>query len=179
MSNSGEFGSAFAAIGEGLRPPPPLAFALTYCIWNNLCYDPGIGLCWACCVSPSRTAERRGQRLRIVVSAYSRELESQGATDEETKAGPPSRTSGKARPASGDQPRYPASPPHPHPLGAVCRALGETLGLIIRPNCCIWCRRRRRLQRHHWDYAEPLNVSFLCPDCHALADMMVTRAQSA
>jgi hypothetical protein len=58
-------------------------------------------------------------------------------------------------------------------------ALGETLGLIARPRCCVWCRRRRRLQRHHWDYAEPLNVSFLCPDCHALADLMVARAQSA
>jgi hypothetical protein len=58
-------------------------------------------------------------------------------------------------------------------------ALGETLGLITRPRCCVWCRRRRRLQRHHWDYAEPLNVSFLCADCHAVADVMVMRAQSA
>jgi hypothetical protein len=59
-------------------------------------------------------------------------------------------------------------------------ALGETLGLITRPRCCTWCRRRRgRLQRHHWDYAEPLNVTFLCADCHTVADVMVTRAQSA
>ncbi len=58
-------------------------------------------------------------------------------------------------------------------------ALGEMLGLISRPRCCSWCRRRGRLQRHHWDYAEPLNVTFLCPDCHSVADVMVTSAQSA
>ena len=58
-------------------------------------------------------------------------------------------------------------------------ALGEMLGLITRPRCCVWCRRRGRLQHHHWDYAEPLNVTFLCPDCHSVADVMVARAQSA
>ncbi|WP_165225741.1 hypothetical protein [Aquisphaera insulae] len=58
-------------------------------------------------------------------------------------------------------------------------ALGETLGLITRPRCCSWCRRHGRLQRHHWDYGEPLNVTFLCPDCHVLADGMVAHAQSA
>jgi len=56
-------------------------------------------------------------------------------------------------------------------------ALGETLGLIERPARCSWCRRRRqRLQRHHWDYEEPLNVTFLCPDCHSIADGMVDMA---
>ena len=52
-------------------------------------------------------------------------------------------------------------------------ALGESLGLIDRPKVCSWCRRRQRLQRHHWDYEEPLNVTFLCPDCHTIADCMV------
>ena len=52
-------------------------------------------------------------------------------------------------------------------------ALGEQLGLITRPKCCSWCRRRQRLERHHWDYDEPLNVTFLCADCHAIADSMV------
>ncbi len=55
-------------------------------------------------------------------------------------------------------------------------ALGESLGLIERPKYCSWCRRRQRLQRHHWDYQEPLNVTFLCPDCHAIADNMVVQA---
>lgn len=59
-------------------------------------------------------------------------------------------------------------------------ALGERLGLLNRPGCCSWCRRRRgRLQRHHWDYDEPLNVTFLCVDCHGLADGMVLQARIA
>ncbi len=52
-------------------------------------------------------------------------------------------------------------------------ALAEQLGLIERPRGCTWCHRRARLQRHHWDYTEPLNVTFLCRDCHAIADPMV------
>ncbi len=58
-------------------------------------------------------------------------------------------------------------------------ALGEQLGLISRPRVCAWCRKRARLQRHHWDYDEPLNVTFLCVDCHPIADDMVLHATSA
>jgi hypothetical protein len=58
-------------------------------------------------------------------------------------------------------------------------ALAEQLGLLARPKCCTWCRRRQRLERHHWDYGEPLNVTYLCTDCHAIADPMVWRADSA
>jgi hypothetical protein len=58
-------------------------------------------------------------------------------------------------------------------------ALGEQLGLIARPKLCAWCRRRLRLERHHWDYDEPLNVTYLCGDCHAIADTMVWGAESA
>jgi hypothetical protein len=58
-------------------------------------------------------------------------------------------------------------------------ALAERLGLIARPKICSWCRRHGRLQRHHWDYDEPLNVTFLCVECHRLADAMVARAASA
>lgn len=58
-------------------------------------------------------------------------------------------------------------------------ALGEQLGLIERPRGCAWCRRRNRLERHHWDYDEPLNVTFLCEDCHAIADTMVASAATA
>jgi hypothetical protein len=52
-------------------------------------------------------------------------------------------------------------------------ALAEQLGLIARPHVCTWCRRRQRLQRHHWDHSEPLAVTFLCRDCHQVADAMV------
>ncbi|GAC1452534.1 MAG: hypothetical protein NVSMB9_37450 [Isosphaeraceae bacterium] len=58
-------------------------------------------------------------------------------------------------------------------------ALAEQLGLILRPKCCAWCRRRLRLQRHHWSYDEPLNVTFLCAHCHPLADSMVMEAEIA
>ena len=58
-------------------------------------------------------------------------------------------------------------------------ALGEQLGLIERPPCCSWCRRRRRLERHHWNYDEPLHVTFLCGDCHEIADSMNNQAASA
>jgi hypothetical protein len=58
-------------------------------------------------------------------------------------------------------------------------ALGERLGLIARPRCCAWCRSHARLERHHWDYTEPLNVTFLCVECHDIADAMVIRAASA
>lgn len=58
-------------------------------------------------------------------------------------------------------------------------ALGEQLGLIVRPRCCSWCRRKLRLERHHWNYDEPLNVTFLCPDCHGLADAMTWGAETA
>ncbi len=58
-------------------------------------------------------------------------------------------------------------------------ALAEQLGMIERPRCCSWCRRRRRLERHHWDYNEPLLVTFLCSDCHEIADSMARGAEIA
>ncbi|WZO96335.1 hypothetical protein EP7_003326 [Isosphaeraceae bacterium EP7] len=58
-------------------------------------------------------------------------------------------------------------------------SLAEQLGLIERPSCCTWCRRHQRLERHHWDYQEPLVVTFLCEACHEVADSMVGRSQTA
>lgn len=58
-------------------------------------------------------------------------------------------------------------------------ALAEQLGLLERPKGCSWCRRRQRLERHHWDYDEPLLVTFLCPGCHDIADGMVARKEIA
>src|SRR3954467_11513660 len=58
-------------------------------------------------------------------------------------------------------------------------ALAEQLGLLTRPKCCAWCRRRLRLERHHWNYDEPLLVTFLCPGCHDIADGMVARKEIA
>jgi hypothetical protein len=58
-------------------------------------------------------------------------------------------------------------------------ALAERLGFLMRPRLCSWCRRHRRLERHHWDYTEPLNVTYLCIECHDLADDMVFHAAIA
>lgn len=58
-------------------------------------------------------------------------------------------------------------------------ALAEQLGMILRPHGCSWCRRRRNLERHHWDYNEPLLVTFLCADCHHIADGMVWEKETA
>jgi hypothetical protein len=58
-------------------------------------------------------------------------------------------------------------------------ALAERLGILARPRTCSWCRRHRRLERHHWDYSEPLNVTYLCVECHDIADEMVFRAAIA
>ena len=58
-------------------------------------------------------------------------------------------------------------------------ALAEQLGLIERPFCCAWCRRRRSLERHHWDYDRPLAVVYLCRECHPIADSMNVQAISA
>ena len=59
-------------------------------------------------------------------------------------------------------------------------ALAEQLGLISRPDCCAWCRSRRRstLERHHWDYDQPLVVTYLCRDCHPIADSMNQQTDS-
>lgn len=51
-------------------------------------------------------------------------------------------------------------------------ARAERLGLLTRPVRCAWCRRRVKLQRHHWSYEEPLFVTYLCAECHSIADAM-------
>lgn len=52
--------------------------------------------------------------------------------------------------------------------------LAERLGIIKRPRVCGWCRQKRYLYRHHWDYENPLDVSFLCKNCHVIADYVVS-----
>lgn len=48
--------------------------------------------------------------------------------------------------------------------------LAEKLGLIKRPKSCEWCFKQRCLYRHHWNYQDPLDVNFLCYECHPVAD---------
>jgi hypothetical protein len=39
-------------------------------------------------------------------------------------------------------------------------------GEIKRPSTCAECNREGRVEAHHHDYAEPLNVAWLCKRCH-------------
>lgn len=67
----------------------------------------------------------------------------------------------------------------PHRVRAAREAtrLAEMLGLLQRPPACECCGDDKpRLERHHWDYSQPLRVSYLCPDCHHLADAMLQRS---
>jgi hypothetical protein len=51
--------------------------------------------------------------------------------------------------------------------------LAERLGIIKRPKICNWCRQKKYLYRHHWDYEDPVDINFLCKNCHVIADYAV------
>lgn len=40
-------------------------------------------------------------------------------------------------------------------------------GKVTRPDRCDWCRSNKyRIEAHHFDYAKPLDVTWLCAPCH-------------
>jgi ATPase subunit of ABC transporter with duplicated ATPase domains len=39
-------------------------------------------------------------------------------------------------------------------------------GKIIKPSLCEICKRERFLEAHHIDYSKPLEVQWLCKECH-------------
>lgn len=41
-------------------------------------------------------------------------------------------------------------------------------GKISKPTACQKCGRVARLHGHHFDYADPLNIRWLCASCHKL-----------
>lgn len=49
--------------------------------------------------------------------------------------------------------------------GKVIRALEK--GLLIKPEFCQRCGKKRELHAHHEDYSKPLEVEWLCRECHA------------
>jgi hypothetical protein len=45
-------------------------------------------------------------------------------------------------------------------------------GRLVRPDVCVdGCGRAGRVQAHHFDYARPLDVDWLCKSCHEVADL--------
>lgn len=43
-------------------------------------------------------------------------------------------------------------------------------GLLIKPDLCERCHKKRRLQIHHHDYTKPLVVRWVCNTCHPIED---------
>lgn len=43
-------------------------------------------------------------------------------------------------------------------------------GKIIKPSNCENCGEEKRLEAHHKDYEKPLEVEWLCKQCHVEAD---------
>jgi hypothetical protein len=53
-------------------------------------------------------------------------------------------------------------------------------GKLVAPLACEGCGLRgKRLQKHHHDYSRPLFVVWLCKPCHAIADKLRRRLESA
>lgn len=52
------------------------------------------------------------------------------------------------------------------------RMLGYAVcaGMVARPDSCERCGRQDEVEGHHYDYARPLEVEWLCPTCHRTAD---------
>lgn len=50
---------------------------------------------------------------------------------------------------------------------------------LEKPALCEGCGLSRRLEKHHHDYSKPLLVVWLCKPCHAIADKLRRRLESA
>jgi hypothetical protein len=50
---------------------------------------------------------------------------------------------------------------------------------LASPKCCEGCGMERPLNKHHHDYSKPLLVIWLCKPCHAIADKIRRRLESA
>lgn len=58
-----------------------------------------------------------------------------------------------------------------HPIVALARqtlGLARKSGKIVVPTRCTVCGREGRLHGHHRDYLRPLDVEWLCSDCHGI-----------
>lgn len=60
---------------------------------------------------------------------------------------------------------------------AATRAVKD--GRLPRATKCEGCGLPRKLQKHHHDYSRPLLVVWLCKPCHAIADKLRRRLETA
>jgi hypothetical protein len=52
-------------------------------------------------------------------------------------------------------------------------------GKLTKPDACEGCGLPKRLEKHHPDYSKPLLVVWLCKPCHAIADKLRRKLESA
>jgi hypothetical protein len=53
------------------------------------------------------------------------------------------------------------------------------VGRIKRVALCEGCGLDKKLSKHHHDYSKPLLVVWLCKTCHAIADKLRRRLETA
>lgn len=52
-------------------------------------------------------------------------------------------------------------------LARMAVATAIDAGNLVRPDMCSVCKQVGKVQAHHEDYSRPLDVAWLCIDCHA------------
>jgi hypothetical protein len=52
-------------------------------------------------------------------------------------------------------------------------------GLVKRAACCSTCPETEKIEAHHNDYSQPLDVAWLCYKCHIKLHVMLREAQNA
>lgn len=68
---------------------------------------------------------------------------------------------------------YNKKPTHQNAYRVIEAALKA--GALEKPHSCSICNcpdTEKRIEAHHYDYERPLEVTWLCPDCHFIADQM-------
>jgi hypothetical protein len=61
--------------------------------------------------------------------------------------------------------RYHAEPPEVHKSRLIYRRAVDN-GTLVMPEMCERCQKRKARLGHHEDYSKPLQVVWLCPQCH-------------
>lgn len=59
------------------------------------------------------------------------------------------------------------------------RLLGRAVqkGLILKPKSCSKCKSTEKIEAHHYDYKEPLEVDWLCISCHNMKHRLINESK--